>query len=101
RTANIVEIARTADGTVIDKLTGPRDRAYEGGVAISADGRRAWVSETHDAVIAFAIDPHTGRAQETGTVKIPVDPNAAPPDDFPPRTGGPQGYPSGLALTAD
>jgi len=101
RYANVLEVTRLADGVVVDRLVGPADRAYEGGIVIAPNGLRAYVSETHDQIVVLHLDPRTGHASELSTIAIPVAPGAQPPDNFPPQTGGARGYPSGLAITPD
>lgn len=101
RYANVVEVVRVADGKVVQRLVGPSSRAYEGGVVTSPSGLYAYVSETHDQVIVFRLDPRTGIAREDGSIPIPVASGAPPPDDFPPQTSGARGYPSGIAITPD
>lgn len=101
RYANVLEVTRLADGAVVDRLKGPADRAYEGGVAVAPDGLHAYVSEAHDRVIEFRLDPRTGHARETRTLVIPVAAGAQPPDNFPPQSDGARGYPSGLAVSPD
>ena len=104
RVANDIEIVRTADGKVVQTLDDPR-QALQGGVAISRDGRRAYVSDTHDSVgvRTYLIDRRSGRARATGTIPLPAPSGTAPPDDFPPRPpgSGGQSYAAGMALTAD
>jgi DNA-binding beta-propeller fold protein YncE len=101
RTANDVEIVRTADGKVIQTLDDP-SQALSGGLAISPDGRHAYVSDTHDAVgvRTYTIDPRTGRAQAGPTIPLPPPSFAPLPDNFPPQTNR-QSYATGEAISPD
>lgn len=104
RVANDIQITRTSDGKVIQTLGGA-SQALQGGIAISADGRRAYVSDTRDAVgvRTYTIDARTGRAQPGPTIPLPAPAGALAPDDFAPRvpTSGGQSYAAGIALTGD
>ena len=104
RTANDVEIVRTADGKVIQTLADPT-QALEGGTVISPDGRHAYVSDTHDSVgvRTYTIDVRTGRALAGPTIPLPPPGNAPTPDNFAPSVPGTsrQSYAAGEAITAD
>jgi len=103
-----VEILDVASGDVVQKL--PLPGAF-GGVAISRDGRKAYVSgeprgntqplgptkaDSGDAIHVFDIDPSTGRATEGDPITLP---HLAPGNDQSASTT--RDWPQGLAVSPD
>jgi len=94
-----VRITSTADGSTVQEID---DSNRSGGVVISPDGTRAYVSDSRDRIQPYAIDKDTGRANALPAIAIPADPVGNPADELPPRAPNKiQNYPEGLALTAD
>jgi DNA-binding beta-propeller fold protein YncE len=104
RDRNTVQISDLATGVIVQELDNPADersRGKQGGVVIAPDGRAAYVSDTRDRILAYAVDPATGRATYAAAIDVPPPGGTPPPDDFPPRASGAQSYPAGLAVTPD
>ncbi|MDX6664712.1 MAG: hypothetical protein QOG68_918, partial [Solirubrobacteraceae bacterium] len=99
QTGRGVRISRLSDGVTVQTFDDP-DRT--GGVVISADGARAYVSDSRDRIQPYALDRQTGTATALPAIDLPPDPVGVGADELPPRAPNHiQNYPEGLALTAD
>jgi len=69
---NTVQISDLTTGQVVQELDDPGDgpRAKTGGVAIAPDGRSAYVSDTRDRILAYAVDPSTGHATYEASIAV-------------------------------
>jgi DNA-binding beta-propeller fold protein YncE len=90
-----------------------------GGIAISSDGRRAYVSGSResgarefrvgeevpgqegDVIHAFNVDPRTGRATRDGVIPVPPPSDAPIVQDFPPTSLERTSWPRDLAISPD
>jgi len=100
RRNNSIEISDVATGAIVQTLDDGKGK--EGGVAISHDGRHAYVSEPPgDRILTFALDAATGHAEAGPPIPVPPPSGTQPPDDFPPGASPAQSYPAGLALSGD
>jgi DNA-binding beta-propeller fold protein YncE len=99
QTGRGVRITATSDASTVQTLDDPN---RSGGIAISADGTRAYVSDTRDRIQPYRIDPATGQATALPAIDLPAAAVGVPADELPPRAPNRiQNYPEGLALSAD
>ncbi|HEV3228180.1 MAG TPA: beta-propeller fold lactonase family protein [Solirubrobacteraceae bacterium] len=106
RRSNGVQIVDAHTGHIVQQFI-TQDVGTQGGVIISHDGRRAYVSEPQaggghsDQIAVYRVDPASGRATPDGTIAVTAPQGTQPVDDFPPNPGEFKSYPAGLALTTD
>jgi DNA-binding beta-propeller fold protein YncE len=112
-----VRVVSLAEHRIIQTLPLP---GASGGIAIAPDGRHAYVSGEPDAgerpggdvpvgfpgrsgdvVHAFAVDPTSGIASETGVFSVAPPAGTAPPQDFPPTRTKALGWPQEIAVSPD
>jgi YVTN family beta-propeller protein len=112
--SNDVRVVDVASGAVVQTL--PLPGCY-GGIAISPDGRRAYVSgnpkggsqtegptkgDQGDVIHVFTIDPATGQgAEQTPLQLAATSGGSARSNSLPPVTGVGTAYPEGLAVSPD
>ena len=112
--SNDVKIVAVATGAVIQTL--PLPGCY-GGIAISPNGRRAYVSgnpkgssptegptkgDQGDVIHIFTIDPSTGRGVEQDPLQLPATSGGSGrTNSLPPVSGVGTAYPEGLAVSPD
>jgi DNA-binding beta-propeller fold protein YncE len=103
-------------GKVVQKISMP---GLSGGIAISPDGRAAYVSGTPeggkrsnevaddvpgqdgDVIHVFKLNRRSGRAKRDGVIEVPAPPGTLPPQSFPPTATSAQSWPQDLAISPD
>jgi DNA-binding beta-propeller fold protein YncE len=103
-------------GKVVQRIPMP---GLSGGIAMSPDGRAAYVSGTPnggktsnsvdesvpgregDVIHVFKINRHGGKARRDGVIAVPPPPGTPPPQNFPPTTTKAQSWPQDLAISPD
>src|SRR3954452_9311664 len=119
RGPNDIRIVRVqAPGAIGQIVQTIRMTGLSGGVAISPDGRSAYVSGLPDSqhtdqqvpgsipgrqgdlIAAFKLDPTSGKAQRNGVIPVPAPSNAPPVQTFPPGSAT-QSWPRDLAVSPD
>src|SRR5690242_15541354 len=112
----IVAVAGARTGQVVQRIRMP---GLSGGIAISADGRRAYVSGIAtspftdesppsripggqgDVVSVFKVQPRTGRARRHGVIPVPPPAGSPPYQTFPPQGTDALSWPRDLAVSPD
>ena len=102
-------------GKVVQKLPMP---GVSGGIAMSPDGKTAYVSGTPqpsstanrpppdvpgasgDVIHVFKLK-RNGKATRDGVIEVPAPPGTPPPQNFPPTNTTPLSWPRDLAVSAD
>jgi DNA-binding beta-propeller fold protein YncE len=112
----IVKVTGDHAGKMVQKIRMP---GLSGGIAISRDGRRAYVSGIAnspftdqaapssipggegDVVSVFKLKPKSGHAKRKGTIPVPPPPGSPPYQTFPPQKTATLSWPRDLALSPD
>ena len=112
----IVAVTGPHTGQIVQRIRMP---GLSGGIAISRDGRRAYVSGIAnspftdesapsripggqgDVVSVFKIKPRTGRASRDGVIPVPPPAGSPPYQTFPPQGTDTLSWPRDLAVSPD
>ena len=112
----IVKVTGDHAGKMVQKIRMP---GLSGGIAISRDGRRAYVSGIAnspftdqaapssipggegDVVSVFKLKPKSGHAKRKGTIPVPPPPGSPPYQTFPPQKTATLSWPRDLAVSPD
>ena len=112
----IVKVTGDHAGKIVQKIRMP---GLSGGIAISRDGRRAYVSGIAnspftdqaapssipggegDVVSVFKLKPKSGHAKRKGTIPVPPPPGSPPYQTFPPQKTATLSWPRDLAVSPD
>ena len=114
---NDVRIVSLRSRRIVEILRLP---GSSGGVAISPNGRHAYVSGEPDAterpggdtppgtpgrngdvIHVYNIDRVTGKARQTGVISVAPPSGTRPPQDFPPTRTAPESWPQDIAVSPD